>query len=53
VWLLIVVALGLIAGLAWLVHRLVERPLTRRLRRALSVDLTGGAVPIGSPGAAA
>jgi peptidoglycan/LPS O-acetylase OafA/YrhL len=40
VWLLIVAALALIGGLAWAIHRFVERPLTPILRAALTRDLT-------------
>jgi len=48
VWSLIVAALVLVAGLAWLVHRFVERPLTPLLRRALSggaAEASGGSRP--------
>jgi peptidoglycan/LPS O-acetylase OafA/YrhL len=45
VWLLIVVALAVIVGLAWLVHRYVERPLTPWLRGALLGGVAAASVP--------
>jgi peptidoglycan/LPS O-acetylase OafA/YrhL len=45
VWLLIVAALAVIAGLAWLVHRFVERPLARRLRAALTRGVEAASAP--------
>lgn len=59
VWSLIVAALAVIAGVAWLVHRWVERPLGRWMRVALtggswpSRGLAARSGPVGSAGAAA
>jgi peptidoglycan/LPS O-acetylase OafA/YrhL len=46
VWLLIVAALAVIAGLAWLVHRFVERPLAPRVRAALTRGVEAASVPV-------
>jgi peptidoglycan/LPS O-acetylase OafA/YrhL len=43
VWLLIAAALTVITVVAWLVHRYVERPLTRRLRDALTRGVAAAA----------
>jgi peptidoglycan/LPS O-acetylase OafA/YrhL len=47
VWLLIVAALVVVAGVAWLVHRYVERPLGPLLRTALARGVAEAATPIG------
>ncbi len=41
-WVLLAVIVAGMLGLAWLVHRFIERPLAPRLRRALSRCLAGG-----------
>ncbi|AEV88470.1 O-acetyltransferase oatA [Actinoplanes sp. SE50] len=40
VWLLVAIAIGLLLGLSWLVHRLIEKPLAARLRSGLRQSLT-------------
>lgn len=42
-WVLLLGVIGGMLGLAWVVHRFVERPIAPRLRRTLSVGLACGA----------